>query len=208
MDPGSDAGPVEPVRCLLLDDPDPDVVELTSRPGVISVDVVDHERIHLLAERSMPAVAPTWSALVWTALWTAAGPAHDDVTTTLHVDRHPVWGDHLDDPGDALLMVSLVASLPGMEAADFAGRYRAHAEVARTHHGFDAYRQNVVTSRSGHLADGTAAVSEILLATEDAWRNSFYATPSSAEIVGNDVTRFLDRTGTSSTLVRRFPGTA
>jgi hypothetical protein len=195
------------VRCLLLDDPSPDVGELTSRPGVLSVDVIDHDRLHLLAERSMPVAAPSWTALVWTT---------DEVTTpsasgypvTLTLDRHPVWGDRLDDYDDAVLMVSMVARPHGLDAGAFIDRYRAHAEVARTYHGFDAYRQTLVTSGTAVLGKGPAAVSEILLADEEAWRDRFYEGDGASEAVGRDVARFLDRAATRSTLVRRFPGSA
>ena len=51
---------------------------------------------------------------------------------------------------------------------------------------------------------GPAAVSEILLASEDDWRDRFYVADDSAEAVAADVARFLDRRSTSSTIVRRF----
>lgn len=214
VDPQGDAGPMDNVRCLLTDDPAPDAEALASRPGVLAVDLVDQDRLHLLRARSMPVARPIWTALIW-----ITGETHflttEHLLGVLEVDRHRVWGASLGDRGDAalspdaLLMVSLVARRGDLDDDTFVERYRSHAEVARTHHGFGAYRQNVVRK---HVAlqnvAGCDAISEILLATEEDWRNNFYATPSSAETVGRDVARFLDRAGTSSTLVRRFPGTA
>lgn len=197
------------VRCLLTDDPAPDARALASQPGVLAVDVVDQDRLHLLGVWSMPVAGPTWTALIWTT-----GEARFLITehllSVLEVDRHCVWGASLGDrgdaalPPDALLMVSLVARRSDLNGDTFVERYHSHAEVARTHHGFGAYRQNVVHQN----VDGCDAISEILLATEEDWRNNFYATPSSAVAVGRDIARFLDRAGTSSTLVRRFPGSA
>ena len=195
------------VRCLLLDDPSPDIGWWAAQSDVLSIDLVDHDRLHLLAQRSMPITAPAWTALVWTT-GAATTPLAAGHTSTLMLDRHPVWGDRLDDPNDAVLMISLVARPDDLDAGTFADRYLAHAEVARTHHGFDAYRQNLVTGGTSVHGTSTTAVSEILLADEEAWRDRFYSGDGSAEAIGRDVARFLDRAATISTLVRRFPGSA
>ena len=202
------------VRCLLTNGPAPDAAALASRPGVLAVDLVDQGRLHLLRARSMPVARPIWTALIW-----ITGETHflttEHLLGVLEVDRHHVWGASLGERGDAalspdaLLMVSLVARRSDLSADSFVEHYRSHAEVARTHHGFGAYRQNVVRKHVAlQNAAGCDAISEISVATEEDWRNNFYTTPSSAEIVGRDVAQFLDRAGTSSTLVRRFPGTA
>ena len=162
----------------------------------------------------MPVAGPTWTALIWTT-GEARFLTPEHLLSVLEVDRHRVWGASLGDrgdtalPQDSVLMVSLVARRSDLNGDTFVERYRSHAEVARTHHGFSAYRQNVVRQNVAlQNVAGCDAISEILLATEEDWRNNFYATPSAAEAVGRDVARFLDRAGTSSTLVRRFPGSA
>ncbi len=205
-----DAGLVNKARCLLLSNPDPDIDALTSRPEVLSVDVIDHERLHLLAEHSMPVKPPIWTALVWTTCFSPSSPV-GGLIGSLTVNRHPVWGDNMNDPGNAILMISLVAGLSSLDAGSFTRRYLSHAEVARTHHGFDAYRQNVVEKNTiqgepNPCSPSVDAISEILLATEEAWQNRFYTTTESAEAVGQDVAGFLNRDDTSSTLIRRFPG--
>ncbi|MDG2428190.1 MAG: hypothetical protein P8M16_07150 [Acidimicrobiales bacterium] len=198
------------VRCLLLSDPDPDIDALTIRPEVLSVDVVDHERLHLLTDHSIPPHPPIWTALVWTTCFGPMPPV-DRTIGSLTVNRHPVWGGGLTDTGNAIMMISLVVGLPSLDADSFKERYLDHAKVARAHHGFDAYRQNVVEKNAVQreltsCVCGVDAVSEILLADEEAWRDRFYTTTESARAIGHDVAGFLNRDDTSSTLVRRFSG--
>ncbi len=189
------------VRCVALADPPEEVLPLMGTVGVLAVDVVDVDRLHLLAERGMRSEPPPWSALVWTAPGT--DPVGHRPLLDLDLVRHHGWGD-VDRAGSGtVLMVSLVGRSQEVDHPTFVDRYRAHAEVAREHHGFAAYRQNVAAPGGA----GPAAVSEILLASEADWRDRFYAHDDSAAVVGADVVGFLDRRATSSTLVRRFTGT-
>ncbi|MEC9395912.1 MAG: hypothetical protein VYA89_08660 [Actinomycetota bacterium] len=188
------------LRCTAWADPVDDPAALARKSGIVAVDLVDRERLHLLAERGMRAESPPWSALIW-SLPTSDLPGQ---RTLLNLDlvRHDGWGDPDTGTPDAVLMVSLVSASPGLDHATFASRYRAHIDVARKHHGFAAYRQNV-TATPG---TGPDAVSEILLASEVDWRRRFYVGKGSAAAVGADVANFLDRRTTSSTIVRRFAG--
>jgi len=188
------------VRCTAWAEPVDDPAALAGREGVLAVDVVDRDRLHLLVERGMRADPRAWTRLVWCAPGADLGgsPLLD-----LPVHRHPGWGDPDAGGSGSVLMVSLVASATDLDHPTFVARYRNHARIAAQHHGFAAYRQNVATS--GGV--GPAAVSEILLASEADWRDRFYSTPGSAGVIGADVAQFLDLRATASTLVRRYVGT-
>ena len=191
------------VRCTAWIDPPDDPEALVAQSGVLAVDVVDRERLRLLAERGMRPEPPVWTMLLWST--PEADLADHPLVLDLALARHDGWGDVDDGPAGAVLMVSLVGRSPEVDHTTFMARYRDHVAVARRHHGFTAYRQNVGRQNVA-TGDGTgpAAVSEILLASEDDWRDRFYVADDSAEAVAADVARFLDRRSTSSTIVRRF----
>jgi len=191
------------VRCTAWIDPPDHPEALVAQSGVLAVDVVDRERLRLLAERGMRPEPPAWTMLLWST--PEADLADHPLVLDLALARHDGWGDVDDGPAGAVLMVSLVGRSPEVDHPTFMARYRDHVAVARRHHGFTAYRQNVGRQNVA-TGDGTgpAAVSEILLASEDDWRDRFYVADDSAEAVAADVARFLDRRSTSSTIVRRF----
>ena len=204
------AGQVVRVRGLLLnrhagppsDDP---VQRLLDLPGVLSVDVVDHDRLELLGQRSMDTAPPHWGGLAWLVAGAAVphgllGPS--DVLASWTADRRLVWDDHpgVDDPTRAVKMVSFVRRLDGLDDATFVERYLAHASVACRHHGMHRYRQNVVATGSP-VGAAPDAISELSFASEDAWRDDFYLASDSMAAVAADVAGFLDRRTTASTLV-------
>lgn len=195
----------EQVRCVVLKSQPVDPETMAARPDIFAVDLVDHARLELLADHGMSTDPPVWQALVWTT-GTAAICDQGVIAWSQLFDRHPVWGDPDSGNSRSVLMVSLVVRLPQLDHGTFVDRYRNHAAIARRHHGFTAYRQNVVPNTAITGADRTevAAVSEIRLASELDWRDHFYRSPQSADAVGLDVRRFLDRGETLSTLVRRF----
>ena len=208
MENGGAQEPGIPVQCTVWSTCPVDPVALANSLGVIAVDVIDRARLHLLAEQGIRSSPPAWTTLVWALPGTATpattrslggSPIHD-----LLMERRTVWGDPDEDSAAGVLMVSLVARSLEIDHPTFATRYRNHAEIARRHHGFSAYRQNLV--KHSPARPDPDAVSEILLASEDDWRNRFYTADDSADLVAGDVVRFLDRQATKSTLVRRFRG--
>ena len=197
------------VHGVLLDrrvgsSPDDPVPGLLALRGVLSVDVVDRDRLALLGHRSMDTAPPRWTALAWLADGatipdTLLEPF--DVLSFWTVDRRLVWGGPvIDGPAQGVKMVSFVRRLDGLDDTTFVDRYLAHGSVARRHHGMQRYRQNVVTAAG---PDGPApdAVSELWFPSEEAWRDDFFLTPGSRDAVAADVAGFLDRRTTSSTLV-------
>jgi len=205
-----DTGEVQMVRCTAWTGAPNDPAAWAADPAVLAVDVVDLDRLHLLAERGIPVERPAWSMLVWSVPgWppTGVSPSHESPLLDLVLTRHLAWGNpDLLTSDAAVLMVSLVAPAAELDNPTFVGRYRAHREVAWVHHGFAAYRQNVVIDGATSGGGVPAAVSEILLLSADDWRDRFYVGDDSAAAVAADVAGFLDRRTTTSTLVRRIVG--
>jgi len=205
-----DAGLVGRLRGVLLDlhagsSSDDAVSALLALRGILSVDVVDRDRLTLLSHRSMDPAPPPWTALAW-----LAGDARIpetllepfDVLASWTAHRRLVWGGDtsVDDPVKGVKMVSFVRRLDGLDDTTFVDRYMAHGPVARRHHGMQRYRQNVVTT-AGQDGPAPDAVSELWFPSEEAWRDDFYLAPDSRDAVAADVAGFLDRRTTSSTLV-------
>ncbi len=203
MENGEVQEPGISVQCTAWSTYPADPVALAKSTGIIAVDVVDRIRLHLLSERGIRSGPPVWTTLVWSLPGTTrpleGSPVHD-----LLMERHPVWGDPDKDSTDGVLMVSLVTRSLDIDHRTFVARYRNHTQIARHHHGFAAYRQNL--NKQSPTGPDPDAVSEILLASEADWRNRFYTANESADLVAGDVARFLDRQATISTLVRRFIG--
>ncbi len=140
-----DAGLVGRVRGVLLDlhagsSSDDAVSALLALRGILSVDVVDRDRLTLLSHRSMDPAPPPWTALAW-----LAGDARIpetllepfDVLASWTAHRRLVWGGDtsVDDPVKGVKMVSFVRRLDGLDDTTFVDRYMAHGPVARRHHG-------------------------------------------------------------------------
>jgi len=211
--PDDDAGPVSRARAVLLkrhEGPSSDdgLSGLLAVAGILSVDVVDHERLALLSHRSMDTAPPGWTALAWLLDGAVIpdGPLEPfRVLASWTADRHLVWGDdpRPGGPTQGVKMISFVNRLDGLDDTTFHDRYVSHGSVARRHHGMERYRQNIVV---GGSSDGPApdAVSELWFRDEEAWREDFYLEPDSRDAIGADVARFLDRRTTSTTLVRQY----
>ncbi len=186
---------VEPHRMVIATLPDHLAADLTPHPiiGAIyrattrsgrPVDADERATIHVTTDdlgSAIELLGPTAEAVL--------------VDRRLRLDR----STGARAPG-GILQTSFVAALPHLDPAEFARMYAEHTALVRTHHiGVAEYAQSIVVDRAGASMNRAMGVSELWFATRDDLRERFYTDETSAEIVGADVDRFIDREPTWST---------
>ena len=108
-----------------------------------------------------------------------------------------VWDEPIS--GEVYSMFAFFRPPAGKD--DWLDCYRQHAEVARVHHpGIKRYVQDVVVSQSGEERWHMSAISELHFAGRDSYRDEFWLSDDSREIVQRDFERFSDPS-TAKTIV-------
>lgn len=125
--------------------------------------------------------------------WDVAGA----VLASYEVDDLVVW----DEPIEGEVHSMFAFFRPPADVDDWVDRYREHADVARVHHpGIRRYVQNVVTAQSGEDRWTMSGISELHFAGRTEYRDRFWLSDESREIVQRDFERFSDPS-TAKTIV-------
>lgn len=144
---------------------------------------------------------PPFAGLTWTTSTTPIGDRAWRVQR--HVDIEQPGPPSVGVPTSGLKQVSLVRRRPDIDLEEFTDRYRGHVHVVRAHHGVSAYAQSVDlepvygVDDDSHRVDG---ISELWFTDRAAWRDRFYLSDDSVDVVRQDTSAFIDYRTTVSVL--------
>ena len=178
----------------------PERTEYENDYGVLSVDAVS-DQSPLENLRGISNYEPRFAGVVWSLTPDIQADIGLSVTKIHHWDNrspdsNPTYG--------GIKQISFVSKRYNLGTDGFLARYRAHASIAREHHGMQAYAQNLdIETIYGSSPDGFEinAISELWFATREDWNERFYLDASSPEVVRRDTETFIDFGKTQSAIV-------
>jgi hypothetical protein len=128
--------------------------------------------------------------------------AIDGALATYDVDELVQWDEPIE--GAEYSMFAFFRPPEDVERDEFVKRYREHAQLARVHHpGIRRYVQDLVVSQSGEARWACAAISELHFAGRDEYRDRFWLSDESRDVIARDTARFSARATAKSVVAQR-----
>ena len=147
----------------------PERTEYEKDYGVLSVDVVS-DQSPLENLRGISNYEPRFAGVIWSLSPDIQADIGLSVTKIHHWDNRP---QDTNPTYGGIKQISFVSKRHNLGTDTFHARYRAHASIAREHHGMQAYAQNLdIDIIYGSPPDGFEinAISELWFATREDWK--------------------------------------